>query len=73
MKHWLFKHVMILVGGMLLGGLAGYAYWYYVGCYSGTCLITSRPLNSSLYGMLMGALLAANLWDYLKNKVEHKS
>ncbi len=64
---------MTFVGGAVLGGAAGYAYWYFVGCHSGTCLITSRPVNSSLYGMLMGVLLAANLWDYLKNKVEHKS
>ena len=35
----------------------GYAYYYYVGCASGSCTITSKPLNSSLYGGLMGGLL----------------
>ncbi|MBS1782594.1 MAG: hypothetical protein JSS78_05985 [Bacteroidetes bacterium] len=43
--------------GALLGGLAGYAYYYFIGCASGTCAITSKPLNSTAYGMLMGTLL----------------
>lgn len=40
-----------------LGGVAGYAYYYYVGCYSGSCAITSNPYISTGYGMLVGALL----------------
>lgn len=42
--------------GIVLGLIAGYAYYYYVGCASGTCAITSRPLNSTLYGGMMGGL-----------------
>lgn len=42
--------------GMVLGAVGGYLYYYYVGCASGTCAITSRPVNSTLYGALMGAL-----------------
>jgi hypothetical protein len=41
----------------VLGGVAGYAYYYYIGCVSGTCAITSNPYISTGYGMLMGALL----------------
>jgi hypothetical protein len=41
--------------GAIAGALAGWCYWYFVGCASGQCLITSKPLNSTLYGMLMGA------------------
>ena len=49
---------MILTGiGILIGAIAGYAYYHYVGCASGTCAITSKPLNSTLYGSLMGGLL----------------
>ncbi|MCU0437438.1 MAG: DUF6132 family protein [Raineya sp.] len=44
----------LYVLGAVLGALAGYAYWYFVGCTSGTCAITSKPLNSTLYGSLMG-------------------
>jgi F0F1-type ATP synthase assembly protein I len=44
--------------GILLGGMAGWLYWNYVGCASGTCAITSKPINSTLYGALMGYLVA---------------
>ncbi|MEZ7497732.1 DUF6132 family protein [Flavobacterium sp. Arc3] len=52
------KKAMILTGiGILIGAISGYAYYHYVGCASGTCAITSKPLNSTLYGSLMGGLL----------------
>jgi hypothetical protein len=44
--------------GIALGALAGFLYWKFVGCSSGTCMITSKPINSSLYGALMGFLVA---------------
>ncbi|MES2373859.1 MAG: DUF6132 family protein [Bacteroidota bacterium] len=56
MKRWLSEHKLYLLG-ILAGGLVGYLYWRQVGCSSGTCMITSMPLNSTLYGALMGALL----------------
>ena len=46
-----------MVFGFILGATGGYLYYYFIGCASGTCLITSRPLNSTAYGGLMGALL----------------
>lgn len=42
--------------GIALGAVAGWAYWYWWGCTEG-CAITSSPVNSSLYGGLLGALL----------------
>jgi hypothetical protein len=39
------------------GALAGFAYWYFVGCNSGSCAITASPVNSSIYGGVMAALL----------------
>jgi LytS/YehU family sensor histidine kinase len=52
------KKGYILTGiGVVVGLIAGYAYYHFVGCASGTCAITSKPLNSSLYGGLMGGLL----------------
>ena len=42
--------------GIAIGALAGYLYWKYVGCLSGSCAITSNPLNSTLYGSAMGGL-----------------
>jgi hypothetical protein len=43
--------------GLLVGALLGYVYYHFVGCASGTCAITSKPLNSTLYGALLGGLL----------------
>lgn len=54
--NFLKKHQLALIG-MVIGALGGYAYYYFIGCSSGSCSITSSPLNSTLYGSLMGALL----------------
>ena len=43
--------------GMLLGGAAGFIYWRFIGCASGQCLISSKPLNATVYGSIMGGLL----------------
>jgi hypothetical protein len=52
------KKVIIITGiGIVIGALAGYAYYFYVGCASGTCAITSKPLNATLYGAVMGGLV----------------
>ncbi|MCL9769797.1 DUF6132 family protein [Flavobacterium sp. HXWNR69] len=51
------KTFIITSIGVVVGLLSGYAYYHYVGCVSGTCSITSKPLNSTLYGGLMGGLL----------------
>lgn len=56
MKKLVLKY-RLEAAGVVTGAIAGWCYWYFVGCASGTCLITSRPLNSSLYGALMGAVL----------------
>lgn len=55
MKKWL-KNNRLYIIGAILGAVAGYLYWQQVGCASGTCRITSKPLNSTLYGALMGTL-----------------
>ncbi|MEA3446530.1 MAG: DUF6132 family protein [Bacteroidota bacterium] len=51
-----FFNLRLLIG-IVVGAIAGYAYYYYLGCASGTCAITSNPVNSTLYGVLFGALL----------------
>ena len=52
------KKAIIITGiGVVVGAIAGYLYYYYVGCASGTCSITSKPLNSTLYGAAMGGLV----------------
>jgi hypothetical protein len=59
------KAILITGLGIVIGALTGYLYYFYVGCASGTCAITSKPLNSTLYGGLMGGLL---LNMFVKNK-----
>ncbi|MEI8059930.1 MAG: DUF6132 family protein [Ferruginibacter sp.] len=56
MKKW-FKSNLLYIIGAVIGALGGYLYWNFVGCSSGTCAITSKPVNSTLYGALMGSLL----------------
>ena len=53
-KSVLNKRLLI---GIVVGAIAGYAYYYFIGCSSGSCAITSNPVNSTLYGILFGALL----------------
>jgi len=47
----------LIFAGITAGAIGGYLYWYFIGCESGSCPITSSPLNSSIYGALLGALL----------------
>lgn len=49
------RHKLTLIG-VVIGAIGGYAYYHFVGCANGTCAITSKPLNSTLYGSLMGGL-----------------
>lgn len=51
LKHWL------RIAGVAMGVLGGYLYYYYVGCVSGTCPITSNPYRMIIYGAVMGYLL----------------
>jgi hypothetical protein len=62
------RNWMLWVGGIILGATAGYMYWYFIGCVSGTCPITSSPVNSTLYGSVMGGLLVNTFRDAKKKK-----
>ncbi len=67
MKNWLInKKVSILIA--LLGSISGYLYWYFVGCESGNCAITSVWYRTTIYGAIMGWLVGEMINDKLKNK-----
>ncbi|TLP71989.1 DUF6132 family protein [Maribacter sp. ACAM166] len=51
------KAILLTVAGVGIGAIAGYMYYVEIGCLEGTCAITSKPLNSTLYGGVMGGLL----------------
>ncbi|WP_235894677.1 hypothetical protein [Candidatus Thermokryptus mobilis] len=45
-----FKMLIFLV----VGALAGYFYYLFIGCKYGTCPITNNPYTSTFYGLLLG-------------------
>ena len=53
----LIKKYGLVAAGILVGLSGGYLYWQQIGCVTGSCPITSSPVNSSLYGGMMGGLL----------------
>ena len=63
MNDFIKKHIL-KIAGIIVGGIAGFSYYHFVGCTSGTCPITSSPYISTLYGALMGYLL----FDMFKKK-----
>ncbi len=61
------KQLIIWAIAATVGAAAGFVYWYCVGCNSGSCAITSSPINSSIYGGVM-AILLVNVFDKQKEK-----
>lgn len=64
------KSIWITGLGVIAGAIGGYLYYKYIGCISGTCPLTSKPLSSTLYGAVMGGL-ALNL--FVPHKKKQKS
>jgi hypothetical protein len=58
MLNFIIKYKTYIIG-IVLGVLAGFLYWRFVGCSSGSCPITSRWYNTMLYGGIIGALLGS--------------
>jgi hypothetical protein len=54
LKKILTKRLLL---GIVVGGILGFAYYYFIGCNSGGCAITSNPYRITGYGMLLGGLL----------------
>lgn len=56
MQTFIKKNLLTIIG-VPIGAIAGFLYWKFVGCNTGTCAITSNPINSTLYGSVMGGLV----------------
>ncbi len=64
LKKILHQYRFALIG-IVLGLGAGYLYYVQVGCEEG-CTITGSPVNSTLYGGIMGGLLLSMVDDFIK-------
>jgi hypothetical protein len=53
--NFISKNVLAIIG-IIAGAISGYLYYHFIGCSSGTCPIASKPLNSTVYGAIMGGL-----------------
>jgi hypothetical protein len=56
MKRLLIANQLIIIGA-IAGALGGFLYWKFIGCNSGTCIISSKPLNSTIYFSVVGAVM----------------
>ncbi|MDI6767179.1 MAG: DUF6132 family protein [Bacteroidota bacterium] len=49
---WFKRGVFTFVGGVL-----GFSYYYFIGCYGGNCPISSNPYISTIYGAGIGLII----------------
>lgn len=64
-------HIFWILGGFGVGILGGFGYWFFIGCDTGTCPITSIWYNTSAYGGIMGGLLGSMMHGMLEKKHEN--
>jgi hypothetical protein len=58
------RNTILTISGIVAGGTVGFLYYYFIGCQSGSCAITSNPWLSILWGAAFGYLL----FDFFKKK-----
>lgn len=56
-----------------VGASLGFAYYYFIGCQSGSCPITSNPIISTLYGLMVGVVAGFDTRMFKSNKQEQSS
>jgi len=62
----------ILIGSVI-GGISGFLYYKYIGCYTGGCPIKSDPALSTIYGAIIGALVFELMHELRGILTAHKS
>ena len=53
-QSWRFWRPLLSI---VIGALAGYLYYHFVGCNSGQCAITGNPVISTIWGGMLGFFL----------------
>lgn len=71
MKEFIKKHLLTIVF-VIAGGIAGFLYWKFVGCLSGTCIIKSVWYMSTVYGMGVGWILGSLAGDLVESFKKRK-
>lgn len=56
----------------LIGAGAGYAYYHYIGCISGTCPIQTNPWLSMIFGGLIAVLILPEGYNWLRKTWDEK-
>jgi hypothetical protein len=56
-KSWYFWKPFL---GVISGGIGGFLFFYFVGCKSGSCAITSNPVSSILMGSFLGFFILSS-------------
>ncbi|MBP1768867.1 MAG: hypothetical protein H6P98_2982 [Candidatus Aminicenantes bacterium] len=52
------KKMIAIIIGAVAGGIVGFLYYRFIGCRSGACIITGNPYISTIYGAVLGGLVA---------------
>jgi uncharacterized membrane protein len=55
------KKTIYVITGITLGLIAGFLYWKFIGCTSGTCPLTSKWHTTTLFGGAFGYLIADSI------------
>jgi len=56
MKYFSSKFFNKYFLGIAAGAILGYVYYFFIGCRTGSCAITSDPVNTVIYGGIMGLI-----------------
>ncbi len=62
-----------ILTGSLIGGLSGYLYYYFIGCYNGACLIKSDPVLMTVYGAVLFSLILELFHEARLSWTKHKA
>ncbi|PIF05797.1 MAG: hypothetical protein CSA36_05215 [Draconibacterium sp.] len=57
---------------LVFGAIAGFLYWKFIGCTTGTCPIKSVWYWTTLWGAVMGYLVGDIIRDIIRKKKQRK-